>query len=68
MSERLIAAIPAQPGYFISENNGPWETIIAWGFSENCSAPIPITVNRQCSEYFTSSYKIKTPEGVEVTL
>lgn len=68
MSQRLFAAIPAERGHYVSTRElfssddwGPWVKVLAWGFSEYDSRPIPVTIMGQPGD--TEDWRIKTPEG-----
>lgn len=71
MTQRLFAAHPAEPNHFVSVRQmwepgswGPWNKVIAWGFGEYDSRPIPITFRGQPSE--DEKWKIKTPDGTVI--
>jgi hypothetical protein len=71
MSQRLFAAHPAEANHFVSVREmwnpgpwGPWVRVIAWGFSEYDSRPIPVTLRGQPKE--DEEWRIKTPEGTVV--
>jgi hypothetical protein len=70
MSERYISVIPAQPGYKVSLNYEPFETVIAWGFTE-WGGPTPITITGPkllslCERLDEKKVIVITPDGKEV--
>lgn len=73
MSDKLITAIPALPGYFVSRRRsatfntpadpwGPWALVIGWGFSAYDSRPAPLSL-KGAPDADYEEWRIKTPEG-----
>lgn len=75
MSTRLITAFPPSGTYYVSTrqsiprslNYTPWsrwQLVIAWGFSQYDSRPIPLTLQGAPDD--DDYWRIKTPDGTVV--